>query len=258
MSLITLTTDFGDYSPYAAVMKGVILSVNSDVRIVDLSHRIPPQDVRHGSYFLATTIPYFPPQTIHVAVVDPGVGTERSILLAEACGQFVLAPDNGLLTGLLDLHRPAGMWRITESHFWRSPVSATFHGRDIFAPVAARLASDPTPGHFGIAARERVRLLGQPFRVEAQRIIGCVQFIDGFGNLISNIPSDELSRLATSISVGGSELVGLHWVRTYGEAAPGELVGLISSDGFVEIAVVNGEASRRLGVAAGAAVEIIV
>jgi S-adenosylmethionine hydrolase len=256
MSLITLTTDFGESSPYVAVMKGVILSINPAVQIVDLSHEIGPQDVRHGSYFLATAVPYFPKGTIHVAVVDPGVGTERAILLAEVVGQFVLAPDNGLLTGLLERQQPAGLWRVTETRFWRLTVSATFHGRDIFAPVAAHLALEPIPARFGVPVADWVQLPGQPFHAEPGRLRGCIQFVDRFGNLISNIPAEAVASPPRRIAVGNGELADVKWVRTYGEAHVGEIVALASSDGFVEIAVVNGSAAQALGIAAGSTIEI--
>jgi S-adenosylmethionine hydrolase len=257
MSVITLTTDFGESSPYVAVMKGVILSINPAARIIDLSHEIGPQDIRHGSYFLATAVPYFPKGTIHVSVVDPGVGTERAILLAEVAGQFALAPENGLLTALLERHPPTGLWRLTESQFWRPTVSATFHGRDIFAPVAAHLALEPIPSRFGVPVAECIRLPGQPFNAETGRLLGCIQFVDRFGNLISNIPVESVPASPRRIAVGKSELADVKWVRTYGEANVGEVVALTSSDGLVEIAVVNGSAAQALGIAAGATIEIL-
>jgi S-adenosylmethionine hydrolase len=253
--LITLTTDFGERSPYVAVMKGVVLSLNADARILDLSHLIPPQDVRSGNYFLATAVPYYPPGTVHVAVVDPGVGTQRGILLAEVAGQFVLAPDNGVLTGLFERHPPTTVRRLTEAKYWRPTVSATFHGRDIFAPVAAHLSLDPRPALFGVPVMEWVRLPGEPYRVEGERVVGSIQAIDHFGNLISNIPAAAVPSAPSSVTVGGRD-VPLCWVRTYGEAAAGELVGLVSSDGSLEIAIVNGSAAARLDIEAGAAVAV--
>src|SRR5215211_4556203 len=138
--VITLTTDFGRASPYVAVMKGVILSINPLARLVDLTHDIRPQDVRHACYFLATAVPYFPPGTIHVCVVDPGVGSQREALYVEVAGQWMIGPDNGIFTGLCRQTKPACVRKLADRRFWRSHVSDTFHGRDIFAPVAAHLS----------------------------------------------------------------------------------------------------------------------
>src|SRR5438270_128451 len=130
---ITLTTDFGDASPYAAVMKGVILSINPAARLVDLSHRIRPQDLRHASYFLGTAVPFFPPGTVHVCVIDPGVGSGRSAIYAEAGGQHLVGPDNGIFTGVFrTAGGPACVRKLTDPRFWRATVSDTFHGRDVF------------------------------------------------------------------------------------------------------------------------------
>jgi len=255
MSLITLTTDFGEDSAYVAVMKGDILSILRAASLHDLSHQIPAQNIRHASYFLATAIPFFPPGTIHVAVIDPGVGTERSILLAQVKDQLVLAPDNGLLTALLDRHAPTGLWKLTESRFWRSRPSATFHGRDIFAPVAAHLAIDPSPAQFGVPVKQWAKLPDDPCRVEGNCVRGSIQFVDHFGNLISNIPSEKVPSPPKAISLAGQKLAGVQWARTYQEAATGELIALISSDGFLEIARVNGNAARHLGVSPGDAIE---
>lgn len=254
--LITLTTDFGEGSPYVAVMKGVILSIHKNARIVDLSHEIPPQNVEYGSYFLATALPYFPPGAVHVAVVDPGVGTDRAILLAEMDGQFILAPDNGLLTGLLERRQPQKIWQLTEARYWRSIVSDTFHGRDIFAPVAAHLALSPSPALFGKPHDNPVRLPGARFQIDGYGARGVIQFVDHFGNLISNIPSSVLTATPRRVSIENRPVENLRWVKTYGEACTGEIVGLISSDGFVEIAVVNENAAKRLNMSTGAAIEI--
>ena len=256
MSLLTLTTDFGEASPYVAVMKGVILSINPSTTLIDLSHQIAPQDIRHASYFLATALPYFPSGSIHVAVVDPGVGTDRAILLAKLEAQYLLAPDNGLATMLFDRHPPTKIWKLTESKYWRSSISSTFHGRDIFAPVAAHLTLERKPERFGVETTEWQRLAGEPFRTEGNRLLGSIQFVDHFGNLISNIPARSLSTAPERISVAGQLIDGLRWVRTYGEANPGDVVGLASSDGFGEIAVVNGSAAQRLNISAGAPIEI--
>ena len=256
MSLITLTTDFGESSPYVACMKGVILSITPSTSIFDLSHQIPPQDLRHAAYFIATAIPYFPSRSIHVVVVDPGVGMDRAILLAKLEAQYVLVPDNGVATLLFDRHPPTKIWKLTETRFWRGSISDTFHGRDIFAPVAGNLALERRPERFGEAVTTWVRLPGQPFLAEGNRIVGSIQFVDHFGNLITNIPSRALSKAPARLGIAGQTVEDVNWVRTYGEAAAGNLIGLKSSDGFVEIAVVHGSAADRLSLGAGTSVEI--
>src|SRR5436305_1091451 len=148
--LVTLTTDFGEGSPYVAALKGVLLSANPSVRLVDLGHGIPPQDVRHAAFFLASCLPYFPAGTIHVLVVDPGVGTDRALLHIEAGGHQLLAPDNGCWTlAAARLTAAPTVRRLTEPRFWRHPVSSTFHGRDILAPVAAYLSLGGAPQELG-------------------------------------------------------------------------------------------------------------
>src|SRR5439155_17058133 len=186
--VITLTTDFGYGSPYVAAMKGVILSINPAARILDLSHAIPPQALRHAAFFLASAVPYFPPQAIHAVVVDPGVGTDRALLYVETGQHRLLVPDNGCWTELL--HISGGeplVHQITESRYWRATVSSTFHGRDILAPVAAHLSRGLDPRALGSRASKWVRLdLPRPWRGE-DGLHGEVIFVDHFGNLITNI-----------------------------------------------------------------------
>src|SRR5262245_62129553 len=155
--LVTLTTDFGEDSPYVAAMKGVILSINPDVRLVDLSHQIPPQDIPSASFFLTAAIPYFPPNTLHVIVVDPGVGTKRALLYVEAGGQRLLVPDNGCWTRLIAAGETPLVIRMAEPRYWRQPVSPTFHGRDILAPVAGHLSRGVDPRSLGPAVTTWIR-----------------------------------------------------------------------------------------------------
>jgi S-adenosylmethionine hydrolase len=255
--LITLTTDFGDASPYVAVMKGVILSLNPAARLLDLSHHILPQDVRHADYFLGTAVPYFPKGTIHVAVIDPGVGSERHPLLIEAGGQLLVGPDNGVFTRAVQtLGEPVRVRRLTEPRYWRPKVSDTFHGRDVFAPVAAHLTLGADPTVMGPVVGEMVELKSHSAVCWGSRRAGEVQFADGFGNLITNIPAAHVRSSSVRVTVGGAGPQPVRWVRTYADAGPGELVALASSDGFVEFAVVNGSAAGRLGVGVGAPVEL--
>jgi S-adenosylmethionine hydrolase len=255
--LITLTTDFGDTSPYVAVMKGVILAINPAARVLDLSHRIRPQDLRHASYYLGTAVPHFPTGTIHVCVVDPGVGSERSALYAEAGGQRLVGPDNGIFTGVFrHAGGPSCVRKLADPRFWRHPVSDTFHGRDVFAPVAAHLSLDVDPADLGPELADPVELPTHSAVTYGNRWQGEVQFVDDFGNLITNIPAHGVRSLPVRVSVGGEPPHPVRWVRTYSTAGPGDLVCLFSSDGFFEIAEVNGNAAARLGVREGAVVEV--
>jgi len=244
--LVTLTTDFGDASPYVASMKGVLLGINPAARLVDLSHRIPPQDIRFADYFLAAAIPCFPPGVLHVVVVDPGVGTERNILYVELDGHRLLVPDNGCWTTLeKQSSGPPVVHRVSEPRYWRHPVSATFHGRDIFAPVAGHLSLGLAPDFVGPVVTEWARLQARPPRFDDDRRewIGEVIFVDEFGNLITNLAPSVLDGPA-KVTVAG-QLISRQ-VRTYGEAEAGTLVVLISSTGIVEIAVAGGSAANLL------------
>jgi S-adenosylmethionine hydrolase len=256
--IITLTTDFGADSPYVAALRGVILSMNSRVRLVDLSHQIPPQNIRLTAFFLRATIPYFPSDTIHVVVVDPGVGTERALLYVEVDGHRLLAPDNGCWTGLIHQgSQPPTVIRLAESCFWRHPVSPTFHGRDILAPVAAHLSLGEDPRRLGKPYQDWIQLEIRPPILEHDRLMSEVIFIDHFGNLITDIPGQEFVRICekpTRIMVG--DFVVNHRVRTYAEAEPGTVVALISSLGFMEVAVTNGNAAEKLGARLGTPVSV--
>ena len=255
--MITLTTDFGEDSPYVAAMKGVILSLNPGAGIIDLSHQIPPQDVRYASFFLRACIPYFPPEAIHVVVVDPGVGTSRALLYVEIDGHRILAPDNGCWTGLIQRSKPVTVLRLAESRFWRHPVSSTFHGRDILAPVAASLSLGEDPRHLGVPFEEWIRLDIKSPTTKDDLLTGEVIFIDHFGNLITNIPGPDFERICrhgVSIKIG-DQTVTRH-VRTYGEASAGTPVALVSSMELLEISVTNGSAAKQLGAGIGTPVVV--
>jgi S-adenosylmethionine hydrolase len=245
MSIITLTTDFGHGSPYVAAMKGVILSLNPAVTVVDITHDVPAQDVRYAAIVLEDVSDRFPGGTVHVAVVDPGVGTDRACVLARIGRQCYLAPDNGLLTRLARRTPPSKIVRLTEPDYWLHPVSATFHGRDIFAPVAARLSLGLEPDHLGVPM-ERLFMLDWPeVRRSPGRIEGSVIFVDSLGNLVTDITAEVLAE-----GVGASELrifcrshcvTGLS--RTYGDAPQGALIALVGSSGRLELALVGGSAA---------------
>jgi S-adenosylmethionine hydrolase len=255
--LITLTTDFGRTSPYVAVMRGVILSINPNANVIDLTHDIRPQDVRHANYFLGTAVPYFPAGTIHVCVVDPGVGSARAAICVEGKGRVLVGPDNGVFTDLTRCCASVVVYKLTATRFWRTPTpSDTFHGRDIFAPVAAHLSLGTPATELGQVHTDPVKLPIRYAVTFGKRWSGEVQFIDDFGNVITNVPACKLKSLPVRVTLGGAPLGVLRWVRAYSEAAPGELVCLFSSDGFFEIAEVNGTAVRKLGAEVGTAVEL--
>jgi S-adenosylmethionine hydrolase len=257
-AIITLTTDFGEASPYVGAMKGVILSLNPSVRILDLSHRIPPQDVRHAAFFLQAAVPYFPADVIHVVVVDPGVGTERALLYVEVNSQRLLAPDNGCWTSLARAgSRPPAVFRLTEPRYWRHPVSSTFHGRDILAPAAAHLSLGVAPSALGVPVTQWVQLEDRRPVLWPDGAEGEVIFVDEFGNLLTNIPAEALSAEAgrrVHVRVEGREIV--HLVKTYAEAAPGTPVALVSSLGTLEVAVTRGSAAACLQAQVGTSVSV--
>lgn len=258
MSIITLTTDFGHDSPYVAAMKAVILSINPDARIVDITHSVPPQDVRHGAIVLDDVAELFPAGSIHAAVVDPGVGTDRAIVYARMAGQQFLAPDNGLLSLLAERCPPEMIVVLENREFWREPVSSTFHGRDIIAPVAGRLSLGLDPARLGRRLDELSKSHWPPARQSPQRLEGMVVAIDSFGNLITNVPGRMLAGRPTdervTVVCGIYETSGIY--RTYAEQAPGMFIALVGSTGRLELAIVGDDAATRLGIQVGTPVVV--
>jgi S-adenosylmethionine hydrolase len=256
--LITLTTDFTSGSHYVAAMKGVILSINPLARLIDVSHSVPPQDVRYAAILVAESAPWFPPGSIHVAVVDPGVGSSRRSLYARIDGRHYLAPDNGLLSLLAAKSPPSCLIEVANREYWRQEVSSTFHGRDIFAPVAARLSLGLDSMLLGPPARDMVQLTWPEVRVMANRIEGSVRSIDSFGNLITDITSDMLSAVpraeSTTIRCDEHETAGIY--GTYSDQPEMTLIALIGSSGFLELAIVGDSAAAMLGVRVGERVEV--
>lgn len=249
-NLITLTTDFGHDSSYAAQMKGVILSRNPAARILDLTHGIPPQDVRTGAIHLADTCFRFPPRTIHVAVVDPGVGTQRRLVFAQIGTQRFLAPDNGLLTLAARMSPRQRVVALSNRTYFLPAVSPTFHGRDILAPVAAHLSLGLNPQRLGEPVERLVTLpIPEPLR-GTHGIAGVVLAIDSFGNVISNITAADLDDLAIEggrLEVRCREAVVQGIQETYGSAV-GAVTALVGSNGRLELAVVQGNAAARFGI----------
>jgi S-adenosyl-L-methionine hydrolase (adenosine-forming) len=235
-------------------MKGVIGTRAPGQPIVDLTHAVPPQDVRTGAIILRHAAPWFPKGTVHVAVVDPGVGSERTPLCIETDAALFVGPDNGLLT----LAAPRAARRRTvalaDLRFHLVPTSATFHGRDVFAPVAAALATGTSPTDLGPPADVAVELEWTEPVTTGRVVLGVVAYVDTFGNLVTNVPGDAVTGSAT-IEIGGTNLGALR--RTYADVAAGEIVAVVGSWGLVEIAVRNGSAAATLGAAPGSPVRIL-
>jgi hypothetical protein len=258
VSTITLTTDFGSGSLYTAAMKGVILSINPAVNIVDVSHEVPPQDVRQGAVVLEDATAWFPEGTIHVAVIDPGVGTERAIVYARIGKHDYVAPDNGLLSRLAAKTPPERIITLNKPEYWLDSVSATFHGRDVMAPVAAHLSLGLDPQRLGPATEKLAGLHWPEVRQLPSKIEGVVLQIDSFGNLITNVtakmlvgrPTDERVCVVCNIY----ETWGIF--RTYADQPCGTFIALIGSSGRLELAVVGENAAELLGIEVGSAVVV--
>ncbi|WP_456370369.1 SAM hydrolase/SAM-dependent halogenase family protein [Thermodesulfatator atlanticus] len=242
---IVLLTDFGVRDHYVAVMKGVIKSIFPAADIIDLSHEVPPQDVASGAYLLGVSYRYFPEGSIFVAVVDPGVGTERKGILVSASRYFFIGPDNGLFTLVLEREKEFSAWELKNKAYFRKEVSHTFHGRDIFAPVAAHLAKGVEPSSFGPKAKEIVRLPWPKIKKDEKIIVGTIIYVDRFGNLITNIHETDLAgKEIKKVSYKGLEIP---FLKTYGLAPKGTPLSLIGSEGYLEIAVSEGSALARFG-----------
>ncbi len=242
-SLVVLLTDFGLKDPYVGIVKGVILSRNPGAKIVDLCHGVSPQDIRSGAFILSSAYRYFPLGTIFLAVVDPGVGSRRRAIVAQAGGYLFVAPDNGILTGVLQEDEGAICWEISDQSLFLHPVSTTFHARDIFAPAAAQLALGRRPEGLGPVVSDPVKIHWPKVRVEGGRITGEVIVVDRFGNLITNIHSKDLPPGPVRVEIMG-EIVSL--VHTYSDVGPRELLALVGSAGYLEISANMASAAELL------------
>jgi S-adenosyl-L-methionine hydrolase (adenosine-forming) len=255
MPVITLLSDFGLSDYFVGAVKGVMLGLNPDVAFVDISHLIPPQDIFTGAFTLSQAYSCFPQGTVHFAVVDPGVGTSRKALAATAAGHYFVAPDNGILTYIMEANEDFVAYEITADHYFRKPVAATFHGRDVFAPVAAWISRKIELHQFGPVLPSPVRLQIPPLkRVREALIQGTILAIDHFGNLITNLKPEDVS-MPFKILAGQREITALR--RTYGEGMPGEVIVVLGSAGFLEIAVKGGSAAATLSIKAGAPIGVI-
>lgn len=272
--IITLTTDFGFSDAYVAIMKGVILSTNPGATIIDITHSVKPQNIAQAAFILNIAYRYFPQQSIHVAIVDPGVGSERQGIILKTPSSLFLAPDNGILSYVINelssKERPSNQYSksperitfekgieavaVTEPRFWRHPVSPTFHGRDIFAPVAAGLSLGISPYEFG----ERITSLyvfpaPKPCFDPQGNLVGHILYVDNFGNLISDIKSTDLPQGNIIIETAGQHIQG---VSRYYEEAQG-LMAILGSSGYLEISLRDGRACDFLGMEIGDEVKVI-
>jgi len=262
-SFVTLLSDFGLKDPYVAEMKAVIMSICPEAQIIDISHDIEKFSIRMGAFVLASAAPYFPKGTIHVAVVDPGVGTKRRPILVETSHSFYVGPDNGLLPLAAQKQGIKHVYNITSSRYKLAQVSKTFHGRDIFAPVAAHLASGSKPQDFGAEIYDYIIPKFAKPEHTGKELHGEVLHIDDFGNIITNISAEDLGKtrikegLTFRLKLKGKEVVELKFRSTYGEAHIGKPLALIGSHDFLEISIDQGNASKKFRTKTGDPITVV-
>jgi S-adenosylmethionine hydrolase len=257
---ITLLTDFGTKDHYVASMKGVILSINPQCTLIDITHQVRPQDIREGAFLLANTYSYFPKGTIHLSVVDPGVGGIRKPILLVTPHHFFVGPDNGLFTLVTQREKVKKVIVLTQQKYFLPKPSTTFHGRDIFAPVAAHLSLGTQPNAFGYQTHSWVRIgFGKPV-IRKGKLLGEVLHIDAFGNLVSNIGEKIFFRCTKGhpcvIWIGKKKIHGLG--KGYWEGKPGEPMAFFGSSGYLEISMNEGNAQNTLKVKRGDTIQVAV
>jgi S-adenosyl-L-methionine hydrolase (adenosine-forming) len=257
-SIVTLTTDFGTNDHLVAAMKGVILNINPAARIVDISHNVTPYDILDGALCVGNAYKYFPSRTIHVVIVDPGVGTDRRPILVSGEKQFFVAPDNGILSMVFE-REACTVRHITAEHYFLNPVSSTFHGRDIFAPTAGWLSKTLATEAFGEVITDHVRFAMPKAKAVGQTVKGVILRVDAFGNLMTNLTEEEIPIGALDggpikMAVNGKQV--LRFARTFASGNPGEPIAVVGSAGYIEIAVNRGNAARALGANRGTEVTL--
>ncbi|HEX5230039.1 MAG TPA: SAM-dependent chlorinase/fluorinase [Bryobacteraceae bacterium] len=259
-ALITLTTDFGLTDHFVGVMKGVIAGIAPAARVIDISHGVQSYDIVDGAFTIVQAYRYFPKRTIHVIVVDPGVGSARRPLLAEMAGQYFIAPDNGVLSMVFAREATARVRHITSEKYFLHPVSRTFHGRDVFSPVAAHLAAGIKPAQFGKRVDDYIHAsFDQPTPSGKNRWTGVILKSDHFGNLATNFHIDRFPGIRThafALKTGQQTIARL--ALTFTECAPGELFAVVGSSGYVELAASEASAAQMLGCGAGSPVELLI
>jgi len=244
--VITLTTDFGIQDEFVGVMKGVIWKIHPAIQIADITHTIQPQNILHGAIILGRAYRYFPAGTIHIAVVDPGVGTHRRGLIARVGDHFFVGPDNGLFTAPFSSGVPVEVYALENTRLQLQSISSTFHGRDIFAPAAAFFANGTPLSEFGPVIRDPIRIeIPRPLRI-GNIVEGQILYADTFGNLVTNVTRDDLAdETVQEIRCGGQRINGIS--TTFGSAQPDELVAIFDSGDALSLCVVNGNARQSLG-----------
>jgi S-adenosylmethionine hydrolase len=258
-AVITLTTDYGTSDHLVGTLKGVILKINPEVTIVDITHHVTPYDLLDGALAIGSAFSYFPPRTIHVVVVDPGVGTERRPILATADNQYFIAPDNGVLSLVYESDPNTVVRHATAEHYYHQPVSKTFHGRDVFAPLAAWLSKGWQTAAMGEEIQDYKRFALPRPKAGDGALKGVVIRVDSFGNLVTNFRQEDLPNGAAS----GSELklqIGTHTVTrlvdTFALGNANEPIAYFGSNGYMEVAINKGNAAKTLGLGRGAAVTL--
>ena len=249
MAVITLTTDFGRRDGYVAAMKGAILSIAPDVSLVDVTHQVPPQDVAAGAYLLSCAYRYFPPGTVHLAVVDPGVGSARRAIVMESADHRFVGPDNGLFSAVFQRESTCNFVELRNAAYFRSAVSPTFHGRDIFGPVAAHLCNGVPPAELGPRIADPVRLDLWTVQERDNAVVGWIVHVDRFGNAISNLERGRVKHEGARVRAG--EITFDRICRTYADVPEGRALALYGSDHTLEIAINGGNAARNLGLRRG-------
>jgi len=255
--IVTLLTDFGLSDVYVGVMKGVIAQINPTLKVIDLTHEIPPQNLVAARFCLMNAVPYFPKETVHIAVVDPGVGSNRRAVAIEFVNGFLVGPDNGLFSGILSQNSAISVVELTNYQYWRTSLpSTTFHGRDIFAAVGAHLATGVPLEELGIVINPEslVKLPIAECREKEGIVEGCIQYIDRFGNLITNIPGNLVIAKNWTVEIAGVNIPGK---ITYSDSPIGSLIALVGSHGWVEIAANNGNAQSQLQLNYGDGVKVL-
>lgn len=258
--IITLTTDFGESDPYVAMMKGVILSINRGARIVDITHQLPAGSIQEGGLIIKESYRYFPSGTVHVGVVDPGVGGKRRPITVLVDNHFFVGPDNGLFSPLIEMQGHADVIHLKEKRYWMNKISSTFHGRDIFAPVAAHLSLGVDPFLMGEKIDNPTTLAYPLPSKNKSDLVGEIIRVDHFGNLITNITREHLSPFLKSkgliIKIGSLTLKKIS--TTYNDVSEGQPLALIGSSNLLEIAINMGRATDYLGTECGKGAKVII
>lgn len=262
--IITLTTDFGLNDHFIGAMKGVILEITPEAQIIDICHAVQPFDILDGALTISQAYSYFPSGTVHMVIVDPGVGTARRPVIVTGDRHLFVAPDNGVLSLIYDREERISVRHVTAEHYFLQPSSNTFHARDIFAPIAAYLAKGVEVGRFGEEIADYVRFAApRPKPVDEHTLRGVVLKVDRFGNLVTNITPQDAPRLFEATPSNfkiaiGTKTQATRMCANYAEGSPGEIFGILGSMGFLEIATNRGSASQLLAVGKGSEVNVIV